>query len=256
MNPLLKRYLSKVRSKDFTSTNTKIASAVEPQVQSKPTQIITDKGRVQKFTDDDEEDQLYPKASVGVDSLLAASKKLLAINRGEAEPDDRDSLKFKRVLNVDDLIAERARMDAGKIRNAMMYKLSKTRSLKNFPSGIFDPYTEGHIVSNQLSLPSEEINPLYNLDQSSRLTVFGQGGISSVDVVNEEAQNVNPTSFGFLDPLVTPDGLKAGVDSRLTYTTRIGYNGKLYTKVRNKKTGKMQWLTPEELETFTVAFPD
>lgn len=256
MNPLLKRYLSKVKSKDFTSATTKTASTVDPQVQMKSDQIITDKGKVQKFTDDDEEEQLYPKASVGVDSLLAASKKLLAINRGEAEPDDRDSLKFKRVLNVDDLIAERARMDAGKIRNAMMYKLSKARSLKNFPSGIFDPYTEGHIVSNQLSLPSEEINPLYNLDQSSRLTVFGQGGISSVDVVNEEAQNVNPTSFGFLDPLVTPDGLKAGVDSRLTYTTRIGYNGKLYTKVRNKKTGKMQWLTPEELETFTVAFPD
>jgi DNA-directed RNA polymerase beta subunit len=248
MNPRLKQYLLKLSS-----------AQSEPKDSDKDSNLLISQNKgfgYKKYTDTNEEETLYPKTKVGVDSLIAASKKLLAINKGEAEPDDRDALKFKRVLNVDDLMAERARMDAGKLRNALMWKLSKTRSLQNFPSNIFDSYTVGHIVSNNLSLPSEEINPLYNLDQSSRLTVFGQGGISSVDVVNEEAQNVNPSSFGFLDPLVTPDGMKAGVDSRMTYTTRIGHNGKLYTKVRNKRTGKLQWLTPEELETFTVAFPD
>jgi hypothetical protein len=31
---------------------------------------------------------------VGVEGLLAASEKLLAINRGVVEPDERDSMKF------------------------------------------------------------------------------------------------------------------------------------------------------------------
>lgn len=251
MNPILKKYLKKVAAIPDQSPEIQLPFENSPKDKA-PKQSAS----FQKFTDDDEENKYYPKAKVGVESLLAASKKLLAVNRGEAEPDNRDDLKFKRVLNVDDLIAERTRMDAGKVRNPMMYRLSKTRSLKHFPSNIFDVYSVGHIVGNPLSLPSEEINPIYNLDQSSRLTVFGQGGLSSADVITEEAQNVNPTSFGFIDPIVTPDGLKAGVDLRLAYTTRIGHNGKLYTRVRNKKTGKLQWLTPDELSQYTVAFPD
>ena len=237
----------------------KTASVVERVDASniKPKEIESIHGTVQRYTDDkDDENTYYPKVSVGVPSLIAASKKLLAINRGEAEPDDRDSLKYKRVLNIDDLMAERTRMDAGKIRNNIMYKLSRNRSLKNFPSNVFDSYTEGAIVSNPLSLPSEEINPLYLLDQQARLSVFGQGGLSSVDVVTPEAQNVNPTQFGFIDVLASPDGLKAGVDTRLAYNTRIGVNGKLYTRVRNKRTGKLQWVTPEELYSHTVAFPE
>jgi hypothetical protein len=34
----------------------------------------------------------HPHAKLGLDTALAATKKLLAISRGEQEPDDRDSL--------------------------------------------------------------------------------------------------------------------------------------------------------------------
>ena len=42
--------------------------------------------------DDDGEEYM----SVGTDGVLAASEKLLAINRGLDEPDERDSLKFQK----------------------------------------------------------------------------------------------------------------------------------------------------------------
>lgn len=202
-------------------------------------------------------DDGYEKVPVGVKSLIGASKKLLAINRGETESDDRDALKYKRILNVDDLMAERVRMDAGKLRNNIMYRLSKARSLKHFPTNVFDSYVLGHIVGNSLSLPSEEINPLYLLDQQSRTTLFGQGGIGSADAISKEAQNVNPSQFAYLDPLASPDGLKAGADLRLAHNTRIGKkDGRLYTQVRDRKTGKVIWITPDELSDATVLFPD
>ena len=208
-----------------------------------------------RFTADDED--AYEKAPVGVDSIIGATKKLLSINRGEAEPDDRDSLAFKRVLNVDDLIAERARMDAGKLRNSIMFKLSNVKNLQRFPANAFDPYVTGHLISNSLALPSEEINPIYLLDQQRRVSVFGQGGIGSVDALSKESQNVNPSQFGFIDPIVGPDGMKAGGDMRLAQATRIGKkDGRLYTKVRDKRTGKVVWITPDELSNATVAFPD
>lgn len=154
-----------------------------------------------------EMDKNTPRASVGLDSVIKATKKLLAINRGDTDSDERDSLRFKKILGPDDLIAERVRLDAGKLRNALMFKLSKNRSLKFFPSGAFDSYATGHIIGNPLSLPSEEINPVYNLDQQSRVTVFGPGGVSSADLVSEEAQNVHPSQFGVIDAVVGPECL-------------------------------------------------
>lgn len=147
------------------------------------------------------------KASVGLDSLVKASKKLLAISRGDVDPDERDSLRFKRIYGPDDLISERIKLDAGKLKNSVMFKLSKTRSLKNLPSGVFDSYAMGYIIGSPLALPSEEINPLYNMDQQSRITVFGQGGLSSADMVSEEAQNVHPSQFGILDTIAGPECL-------------------------------------------------
>lgn len=152
-----------------------------------------------------EMDKNTRRASVGVGSLIKATQKLLAINRGETDSDERDSLRFKKILGPDDLIAERVRLDAGKVRNMLMSKLNKTKSLKYFPTGAFDSYATGHIIGNPLSLPSEEINPIYNMDQQSRVTVFGPGGVSSSDLVSEEAQNVHPSQFGVIDAVVGPE---------------------------------------------------
>ena len=147
------------------------------------------------------------KEKVGVNSLINASKKLLAINQGLTEPDERDSLVNVRVLNVDDLIDERVRLDAGKLRNALLFKLSKARSLKNLMSGFFDSYATGHIVGNPLSAPSEEINPLMISEQATRITKFGPGGIGSLDALTAESQNVHPSQFGFIDIISTPECL-------------------------------------------------
>jgi hypothetical protein len=66
------------------------------------TKKLTDHHRY--LADDGEHEKYSP---VGVDGLLAATEKLLAVNRGLAEPDDRDSLPNDRIYTVDRLIAER-----------------------------------------------------------------------------------------------------------------------------------------------------
>ena len=45
--------------------------------------------------------------SMSPDALLAITEKLLAVNRGHAAPDERDSLAFRRVHTPDKLFAER-----------------------------------------------------------------------------------------------------------------------------------------------------
>src|SRR5690606_21108318 len=58
--------------------------------------------------------------TLGPEALLAASQKLLAINRGEADPDERDALYNARVYMPDKLFSERILLDATKsIRGAV-----------------------------------------------------------------------------------------------------------------------------------------
>lgn len=192
---------------------------------------------------------------VGIDSLVQASKKLLAINRGQVDTDDRDSLRFKRIYNTDDLIRERIDLDAGKLKNALMFNLSKNKSLKYFKPGYFDSYASGHIVGNALSAPSEEINPIQVLEQAYRVTQLGPGGIGSDQAITADAQNVHSSIFGFIDPSETPESQRAGVDSRLVPTVRLGYDGNPYIRLREKKTGKLVWMNPDEIGDSIVAFP-
>lgn len=199
-----------------------------------------------------EEDTDVP---VGVNSLISASKKLLAINRGQTDPDERDSLRYKKIYNTDDLIKERIDLDAGKLKNILMFNLSKNKSLKYFKPGYFDSYALGHIVGNSLSSPSEEINPLQILEQAYRVTQLGEGGIGSEQAVTVDAQNVHPSIFSFIDPSETPESNRAGIDVRLVPSVRLGYDGNPYTKVKDKRTGRYVWLNPDEIGDAIVAFP-
>lgn len=194
--------------------------------------------------------------SVGINNLIKASKKLLDVNKGLVDPDERDSLVYKKIYNTDDLIEERIALDAGKLKTQLMYKLSKTRNLKNFPSGYFDPYALGHIIGNSLSSPSEEINPLQLFAQLKAVTAMGQGGIGSLDAITKEAQDVHPSQFGFICAISSPESGKAGVDVKLASNTRLGINGIPYTRVVDKKTGKKVWLTPKEIQNSIIGFSE
>lgn len=194
--------------------------------------------------------------SVDVDTLLAATDKLLAINRGVAEPDDRDSMEFRRVMTPDKLLEERIELDAGKLRRVMMRRLAKVRSLKPIGVSHFDPYSEGLIVGHPLSAPIEEVNPIALVEQSRRLTAMGPGGVPSDDSITEEMQNVNPSQFGFISVLEGPESQRAGVDVRLAHGVRFGSDGKLYQKMMDRRAGHPRWVSPSELSNKTLGIED
>lgn len=188
-------------------------------------------------------------------ALIKITEKLLAVNRGEAEPDERDSLEFRRVHTTDKLLAERVKMDAGKLRRVAMRRIAKTRSLKPIGINHFDPYMTGLIVGNPLSSPLEETNPMALAEQARRITQMGPGGIPSSDSVTEAAQSVHPSIFGFLSAICGPESEKIGVDTRLASGAAVGSDGKIYNQFLNRKTGKKQWLSSEDTARAVVGLP-
>lgn len=192
---------------------------------------------------------------------MAATEKLLAVNRGLIDPDERDSYAFKRIMSVDGHLGERIKLDAGKIRKGLMRNASKLKSLRGAHPFMFDSYGKGLLLgdpgqANPLSSPLEEINPLHILEQARRITQMGPGGIGSADRITESAQSVHPSQFGFVSAVEGPESERIGVDARLSVGVRIGSDGRLYQQFRNPRTNQMEWLTPEDLEGKVVRLPE
>lgn len=191
-----------------------------------------------------------------LDTVLAATEKLLAVNRGMAEPDDRDSLEFRRVMTPDKLFGERVEMDAGKLRRILMRRLAKAKTLKPLSVGHFDPYAEGLIVGHSLSEPLSEINPLELIERSRRITAMGPGGIPDDDSIIDDMRAVHPSQFGFISPFEGPESGRAGIDVRLTHGARIGSDGRIYQQLHDRREDKTKWLSPSDLVHKTVGLAD
>lgn len=194
--------------------------------------------------------------SADVDTILAATEKILAISRGMTDPDERDSLEYRRVYSPDKLFAERVELDADKLRRTLMRRLSRQRSLKALPVAYFDPYVEGMVVGHPMSAPLEEINPLQLVEQARRITAMGPGGLGSAEQITTEAQNIHPSTFGFISSIEGPESERIGIDTRLAWGARLGSDGRIYQRFANRRSGKPQWLSPDDLTGKVIGLPD
>lgn len=208
------------------------------------------KPRVDK---DPEADDYIP---VGLGGILAASEKLLAVNRELDKPDARDSLLFKRIMTTDKLLAERVKLDADKTRMRVLPMLAKQRSFRNLTPYAFDNYTTGYLLGNPLVTPLEEINPMHLVEQTRRITQMGPGGIGSDNAITEDMQNISADQFGFLSTIEGPESEKIGIDTRAAWGTKIGSDGKLYQIVYDRKRKKHRWVSATDLDNKIVKIPD
>lgn len=191
---------------------------------------------------------------LSVDSILASTKRILAVHKGEQEPDDRDALAYQNLLGPEDLFAERLR-NAHKALRPLLWKATFKQNLSPLGANFLDKHVKAAITASGLGQPLEEVNPADLLSQITRVSRLGEGGIPSIDSVPEEARNVQPSHFGYVDPLLTPESFKVGVDSRLAFNARKGTDGKVYSQFLDPKSGEKVWRTPQDVADMTIAFP-
>lgn len=137
--------------------------------------------------------------------LLRASQKLLNISRGDEAPDNRDSPRFSKFYGVEDYFKERVEKNAGRLANSLLFKAKRGGSLKPIQRNALNPWVDSIINGSGLAMPGEEANPLSTLEQMSRISKFGLGGIGSKDAVTMEARDVQGDYLGFVDPVTGPE---------------------------------------------------
>lgn len=188
-------------------------------------------------------------------TLLAASKKLLKINRNEDTPDERDSLIFKRVFSVDDSLVAYFDKQTPLIKK----KLERSLGLKDQVREIISAATFGEPVKRfftvgDLSSTPPQTNPVTIAAEWRKTTPMGTGGIQSSHAITMDARDIQPTHLGFLDPLATPESLKVGVTVGLTSEVKKVGND-LVTPVVDLQ-GKLHWFSPIQFYNEIIGFPD
>ena len=192
---------------------------------------------------------------VGKGAILDASKKIIGINKGTVEPDDRESLVFKSFYDVEDHMRDKLIKNSNKIIWNLKSKLKRNRSLtKSVSSQAFDPYIIGTITTSQLSTPPSQTNIISIIGDGSKMTVMGEGGIGSSNAITNEARQISNSEAGFVDPLHTPEGGNIGVTVHTAMDT-IKIGNDLYGKFIGK-TGKKEILRPIDVYEKYVGFPD
>jgi len=196
-------------------------------------------------------------SNINKDVLLAALKKLIAVRRGEKEPDDRDALFFKQLLEESDILSEHFH----NMKSKVIFKIRRNLVLKDkirdiVPIAVFQSVVD-NVFTKDLVNPLKQTNPVTIAENNSRVTIFGEGGIKSEYAVPYQARALNPSHFGIVDPVRTPESSKVGaVLFRTIGAGKDPKTGLPATEVLDVKTGKLKRITSTEFFNSRVAFPD
>jgi len=194
-----------------------------------------------------------PSKTLDSETVLRITQKLLQGARGEETIDDRNHIAFLKAIGPEDLLREAIQKNVNRLRN-YYNRVRARRNVRYFPTGIFDDAIRESIYGSGLGNALQEINPLEILDNRYRTTRMGEGGITNVWQVTDDNRYNHPSFVGFIDPIVTPEGLNVGVDVRFGTGVRRDEHGNIYSTFVDAKTNKKVELTPQQLFNKVVTF--
>lgn len=189
------------------------------------------------------------------EALTRTSGRLLGVARGD-KPDTRDSLQFKDLLSTEDFIAERLSQNARIIKRRLNNNIDRRDKVREIVGpDVFDRPIKEFFAKTSLANTPQQVNPLEMMSGQQRTTITGEGGVKSSHKIQEEAKLVDPSHFGVLDPLHTPESDKTGVVLHLSMSA-VKKGKKALVPLHNVKTGETDYVDPEKVNDSIVAMPD
>ncbi|WP_040547959.1 DNA-directed RNA polymerase subunit beta [Pedosphaera parvula] len=197
------------------------------------------------------------------EDLVAATKYLLRLKKGEGTLDDIDHLGSRRVRTVGELLANQCRVGLARTERLVKERMTLfDQGMESMtPQKLINPKALSAVIRDffgrsQLSQFMDQINPLAELTHKRRLSALGPGGLSR-DRAGFEVRDVHPSHYGRICPVETPEGPNIGLIASLATFARINDFGFLETPYRKVENGRVSnhidYLTADREEAFTVA---
>src|SRR5271170_1016318 len=207
---------------------------------------------------DKEESRILTKSD-----LVAATKYLLRLKKGEGSLDDIDHLGSRRIRTVGELLSNQCRVGLARTERLVKERMTLfDQSIEAMmPQKLINPKALSAVIRDffgrsQLSQFMDQINPLAELTHKRRLSALGPGGLSR-DRAGFEVRDVHPSHYGRICPIETPEGPNIGLISSMSCFSRINEFGFIETPYRKVANGKVSdqvdYLTADQEENFVVA---
>ena len=196
-----------------------------------------------------------------ISDIYATVSYYLNLHEGIGSFDEIDHLSNRRVKQVGELLQNQFRIGISRIERNIRDKMSTQDINDVTPKTLINirPLTAAikeFFGSSQLSQFLDQVNPIAELTNKRRLSSLGPGGLSR-DRAGMEVRDVNPSHYGRLCPVESPEGPNIGLITSLASYAKIDEYGFImtpYRKVNNSHlTDEIVYMTADEELEFYIA---
>src|SRR6202451_972282 len=195
--------------------------------------------------------------------IVAATKYLVRLKKGEGVVDDIDHLGSRRVRTVGELLANQCRVGLARTERLVRERMTMyDQSVDSItPQKLINPKALTTVIRDffarsQLSQFMDQINPLAEVTHKRRLSALGPGGLNR-ERAGFEVRDVHPSHYGRICPIETPEGPNIGLINSLSTYARVNEFGFIETPYRTVKNGratdKIDYLTADQEEAKVIA---
>lgn len=186
------------------------------------------------------------------EDLIAAVAHLIQLNLEQGPEDNIDHLAHRRIRSVGELAQRAFRNGLIRLERNIAERLSISNVDKNLtPNNLVNARPVVSVVNeffntSQLSQVLEGTNPLSELEHLRVVSVLGPGGLSR-ERAGPAVRDVQPSHFGRIDVILTPEGANVGLKLYLARYAQVNQYGFLEAPYRKVKHENGQHVVSDEV---------
>ncbi len=196
------------------------------------------------------------------EDVVETVREIIRLNNDpQAKSDQIDHLGNRRIKTFAEILESRLRLGIIRMERHIKDKLSTLEPFDITPSQVINsrPFmaaVKEFFTSSQISQFMDNENPLAELEHKRRLTATGPGGLTR-ERAGFEARDVQPSHYGRICPIETPEGANVGLVVHLSTFAKINRYGFIetpYFKVnKGKISSDLRYLNAYEEEAYNIA---
>ena len=199
-------------------------------------------------------DQEITEKRLTISDVYASVSYYLNLLEGVGNFDEIDHLSNRRVRQVGELLQNQFRIGMSRIERVIRDRMSTQEVVDVTPKTLINirPLTAAikeFFGSSQLSQFMDQVNPVAELANKRRLSSLGPGGLSR-DRAGMDVRDVNPSHYGRICPIESPEGPNIGLITALASYAKVDDYGFIMTPYRKvvdrKLTDEIVYMTADE----------
>jgi DNA-directed RNA polymerase subunit beta len=206
-------------------------------------------------------DQDIDVRTLTISDVYASVSYYLNLLEGIGHDDEIDHLGNRRIRQVGELLQNQLKIGISRMERVVRERMTTQDIETVTPKSLINirPVTaviKEFFGSSQLSQFMDQVNPIAELTHKRRLSALGPGGLSR-DRAGMEVRDVNPSHYGRICPIESPEGANIGLITSLASYAKVDEYGFIqtpYRKVNNKQiTDEVVYLTADQEQDYYIS---